>query len=564
MAGITTPSSSRGGYDYQFVEAPTDILVCTICHLPSKEPHLSGCCGHTFCKSCAEASKKVNKACPMCRGETFIMYPNKQAERLIQNLKIFCTNKEQGCDWQGELNNITDHLSNCLFQVVCCPNDCGSSLQRQYLTSHLEAECPRRKIDCQFCHEVGEYQFVEGQHKQECPKFPLPCPNKCEIDNIQRDKVEEHRKSCPLEVVQCDYHVIGCTAKMTRKELSKHKSEMMEEHLSLSVKTKSSDAEVMLAALQDAKGELSEKVCLISKELAAVSKDLATTKEQMDAMKAKNETHKKLTSTTTEKDLSNVRKSIQNLTKIQKELERSFKEIKDNFTRMMNNSATKAKELESKLDEKAIELKSKVDQVEGLLYDETVFWYNTLNHQASKLYSYDQDNAVSVVIVKMPGFSKNKKEWCTSQFHLKFRTSLDHQRMRSFQNSTGYLFKVSTLQDDHISVSVVMPEMRRKVRQACEVPVVKLLNQLRDSEHFTATDKSPLSHKSTAKQFSDDSRDYNSFLRMTHSFSQDYEIQEDNQSQFFIPYGELNKKTPTCQFLQNDIIFFEVSIVERK
>ena len=74
---------------------------------------------------------------------------------------------------------------------------------------------------------------------------------------------------------------------MTRKELSKHKSEMMEEHLSLSVKTKSSDAKVMLAALQDAKGELSEKICLISKKLAAVSKDLATTKEQMDAMKAK-------------------------------------------------------------------------------------------------------------------------------------------------------------------------------------------------------------------------------------------------------------------------------------
>ena len=274
--------------------------------------------------------------------------------------------------------------------------------------------------------------------------------------------------------------------------------------------------------------------------------------------------HKKLTSTATEKDLSSVRQSIQNLAKIQKELERSFTEIKNNFTRMMNNSATKAKELESKLDEKAKELKSKVDQVEGLLYDETVFWYNTLNHQASKLYSYDQDNAVSVVIVKMPGFSENKKEWCSSQFYLKFRTSLDHPRMKPFQNTTRYLFKVSTLQDDHISVSVVMPEMRRKVRQACEFPAVKLLNQLRDAEHFTATDKSPLSHKSTAKQFSDNSRDYNSFLRMTHSFSQDYEIQEDNQSQFFIPYEELNKKTPTCQFLENDTIFFEVSIVERK
>ena len=572
MVGITIPSSSSsGGYDYQFVKTPDDTLICTICHLPSKEPHLSVCCGHTFCKSCVEASKKTNEACPMCRSETFTTYPNKQAERLIQNLKIFCTNKEQECDWQGELNNINDHLSSCLFQVVCCPNDCGSSLQRQYLTSHVETECPRRKIDCQFCHEVGEYQFIEGKHKEECPKFPLPCPNKCEIENIQRDKVEEHRKSCPLEVIQCDYHVIGCTAKMIRKELSKHKSEMMEEHLSLSVKSKSSDNEVMLAALQDTKGKLSEKFGHISKEMAAISKDLTTTKEQLaanqlDAMKAKDEMLKKLT--TTEKDLSNARKSIQNLTRLERELERSFTEIKDNLTKITRNSATKAIELGSRLDEKADELKAKIDQVEGLLYDATVFWCNTLNHQASKLYSYNQANAVSVVIVKMPGFNKNKQEWCTSHFYLKPKTSLEYsQRTRSYLNSISYQtqFKVTASQDDQISVSVVMPEMQFKVKQASGVLVVKLLNQLSDGEHFTAT---PVSHKiKSASQMQ--TADYRSdFLlsatkRLTHSFSQNYEDDHD-QLQFFIPYKELSKKTPTCQFLQNDIIFFEVSMAEQQ
>ena len=557
MAGITTPSSSIGGYDYQFVETPGDTLICTICHLPSKEPHLSVCCGHVFCKSCAEASKKVNVACPMCQSETFSMFPNKQAERLIQNLKIFCTNKEQGCDWQGDLNNITNHLSSCLFQVVCCPNDCGSSLQRQYLTSHVEAECLRRKIDCQFCHEVGEYQFIEGKHKEECPKFPLPCPNKCEIEDIQRDKVDEHRKSCPLEVIQCDYHVIGCTAKMIRKELSKHKSEMMEEHLSLSVKMKSSDSESMLAALQDTKGELSEKFCHISKELAVISQDLATTKEQMaanqlDAMKAKDEMLKKLT--TTEKDLSNARKSIQSLTKLEKELERSFTEIKDNLTKITRNSATKTKELESKLDEKTNELKTKVDQVGKLLYDATVFCSNTLNHQASKLYLYDQANAASVVVVKMPGFSKNKKEWCTSQFYLK---PLENLRMRLHQNSYQTQFKVTTSQDDQISVAVVMPEMQRKVKQASEMLVVKLLNQLSDGEHFTAKIKS-------ASQPTDFQYLFNKRLTYSGYGSHSTDEDDDDQLQFLIPYGELSKKTPTCEFLRNDIAFFEVSMVGQK
>ena len=48
-----------GGYDYQFVETPSDMLVCKICQYPSREAHLSACCGHTFCKSCLEGAKKA-------------------------------------------------------------------------------------------------------------------------------------------------------------------------------------------------------------------------------------------------------------------------------------------------------------------------------------------------------------------------------------------------------------------------------------------------------------------------------------------------------------------------
>ena len=94
---------------------------------------------------------------------TYLIYVNS----FIKWNAVFCTNKEQGCNWQGEVKDIIDHLSKCLFQVVCCSNDCGKSLERQYLTSHIETECPRRKIDCQFCHDTGEYQFIEGQHKDE-------------------------------------------------------------------------------------------------------------------------------------------------------------------------------------------------------------------------------------------------------------------------------------------------------------------------------------------------------------------------------------------------------------
>ena len=72
-------SVDRGGYDYQFVDTPSDMLLCKICHFPSKEPHLSVCCGHTFCKSCLDGIKQRKPfhlfpkvvACPMCRCEGF-------------------------------------------------------------------------------------------------------------------------------------------------------------------------------------------------------------------------------------------------------------------------------------------------------------------------------------------------------------------------------------------------------------------------------------------------------------------------------------------------------------
>ena len=153
----------------------------------------------------------------------------------IRRHHIYCTNKEKGCEWQGELNNINNHLGNrkgCQFKEVKCSNECGKMIQRQYLTSHAETECPRRKVNCQYCHDIGEHQFIEGQHKEECPKLPLPCPNKCKVRDIPREDMEAHRKECPLEMIQCEYYSVGCKrVKLARKDMENHNKRNMKEHL---------------------------------------------------------------------------------------------------------------------------------------------------------------------------------------------------------------------------------------------------------------------------------------------------------------------------------------------
>jgi len=131
-----------GGFDYDFVDIPMESSLCKICFFPSREAQLSLCCGHTFCKSCLDNTKKskfTSKSCPVCCNVEFTVVHNKQVDRFVKSLQIICSNKEKGCDWQGEVNNIDKHLGSCHFEDVDCPNICEVSVQRQLSTLRQNA-----------------------------------------------------------------------------------------------------------------------------------------------------------------------------------------------------------------------------------------------------------------------------------------------------------------------------------------------------------------------------------------------------------------------------------------
>ena len=226
-----------GGYEFHFVSTPPDIVMCVICHLPSKNPYLSECCGHNFCKSCLRHCNTIRnaaRACPMCKDKQFNTFPNKQIDREVRSLHVYCSNMKSGCTWRGEINEIADHLSEdngCQYEEVPCPLNCTAKMQRRLLTEHVKDKCTRRNVACQYCQGVNTHHFIEGEHKNNCPKFPLTCPNRCKIGTVPREDMEAHRKSCPLEIIQCDYHSVGCEVRVTRLKRRLHEEEHMEEHL---------------------------------------------------------------------------------------------------------------------------------------------------------------------------------------------------------------------------------------------------------------------------------------------------------------------------------------------
>ena len=227
-----------GGYSFQFVKSPPDIVMCVICRLPSKDPYLSECCGHIFCRTCLykyNTTTHTARDCPVCKTSNFNTFSNKQIDREVRNLHVYCSNKKKGCAWQGELNNIMSHLkessNGCQYEEVTCSLNCKRVMQRRHLIDHMKDRCPCRRVACQYCHSTGEHHFIEGKHKDKCPKFPLNCPNKCEIGSVPREDMETHRKECPLEIIQCEYHSVGCEVRMARKKRNHHEQEKMEEHL---------------------------------------------------------------------------------------------------------------------------------------------------------------------------------------------------------------------------------------------------------------------------------------------------------------------------------------------
>ena len=231
-----------GGYDYNFVD--TDLpeeFHCLICTLVLRQPHQVTCCGKIYCKKCLDELKTRNPNfnCPNCREKINNRYfKDVNTERKISQLKIYCTNKDSGCCYKGELKDLDSHLTQCLYQLVKCPNQCDVlSVQHQLLQHHLEEDCPNREVSCPHCHITDKHKIVTGSHLEECPDLLIPCPNEGCQEYIKRIEMANHRQTCIKEIVPCPYASVGCKQRMKRERLDDHDEENVRKHLKIAVNT---------------------------------------------------------------------------------------------------------------------------------------------------------------------------------------------------------------------------------------------------------------------------------------------------------------------------------------
>ena len=357
-----------GGYEYKFVDTPPDDVICQICQYPSREPYLSVCCGHVFCKSCFErcvegsirssVNPEVKPVCPVCRSTDFQGFPNKQADRNVRNLHVLCASYQKGCQWQGEINAIDQHLNNdCQFHEMLCPGNCGKLVLRSNLSNHREQECACRIEECEHCHLRAEYCYISSQHLNECHELSVACPNKCAANNILRKNLNAHEKVCLLAQVQCKYYEIGCTTLMARKDEKKHNKQNDEHHYNLVLHycdtTKSqlanrkhqlADRDRQLAIKSDQLIKANSELSQTKSILAGTNYELAMVRNQSEAMKF---VHQK--SINTEQRLAVVQQQLvnsnQNLANTQQALYRTQQELTNNKQMLTEALTSTQKEL---------------------------------------------------------------------------------------------------------------------------------------------------------------------------------------------------------------------------
>lgn len=229
------------GIAYNFLAEHEEDDKCMICFELANKPVQTKCCGKTFCQACFE--KIQNNHCPNCREEdNFESYEDQKTARRITSYTIVCVNYESGCDWEGELGSINDHLrKQCFFEVEECQRNCGQQYKR-YLKYLHAVECPLRELACPFCSSYPEtsiemtYRHLVLQHWKECSHWPAQCPNLCDERHLERGTVQSHlNHDCLKQRTFCKYHEFGCNYAALREDIGRHEEdqEMLKVHMDM-------------------------------------------------------------------------------------------------------------------------------------------------------------------------------------------------------------------------------------------------------------------------------------------------------------------------------------------
>ena len=198
-------------------ELETDFYVCTECKGVMRN-------------ACTCLTGEQNLVCEVCVKEGVPAIPMVKSLNKIFVLQAKCPLVTRGCNWNGKMAEVEEHLFVCDKVVVNCTNACDVILPRSELDLHLTLSCMKRLVTCEYCDEYFIHEEIIN-HYLTCLEYQFPCPNNCNV-NLKRKLLDSHLEfECPNMVVECPYKKYGCKQEVLRRELEEHKKTNQIQHL---------------------------------------------------------------------------------------------------------------------------------------------------------------------------------------------------------------------------------------------------------------------------------------------------------------------------------------------
>ena len=210
--------------------------ICPLCKGIYIDPVIDSC-AHIFCKKCfvlyLSNQRKENKEQIICPLGNIPLNLSKIKDfdfisDIIKNQKIYCNNKDKGCQWIALYELYNDHMKDdCPYQEIKCKNDeCDCHMLRKDYAEH-EKECEYSLVLCPQCNKSLTKKRMK-EHDKECPKKKVKCV--CGVE-LYREDLEKHKEEeCIEEEMECSFSVYGCKEKIKRKEIDKHNKEVIQRH----------------------------------------------------------------------------------------------------------------------------------------------------------------------------------------------------------------------------------------------------------------------------------------------------------------------------------------------
>nr|QJS39798.1 TNF receptor associated factor 3b [Petromyzon marinus] len=264
------------GYREHFVQPPEDKYRCELCRLPLRDPRQTEC-GHRFCEPCIRPV--LSKATPACPVDNELLQPDQVfrdncCRREILALRVHCRNDTAGCKQIVELGKLQEHMAVCVHEAVNCPHaGCTERLLRGELVNHVALGCHFRTESCRYCNQQVPLAEKRKHYETRCPRYPIPCPNKCEEQSIAREELVSHLGICPYKQAECFFSQFGCKYKGTLQGLKEHESGATQQHLSL-VTARSANLELKVSMLQSQLAERANSADLLGTRVRELEKEL--------------------------------------------------------------------------------------------------------------------------------------------------------------------------------------------------------------------------------------------------------------------------------------------------